>query len=135
MTFALLYIISDGFLDSKVAHICLYFLLIVSYIHMLSNICMYISICAQLLRSCLTLHNPVDSSLPGSSVHGILRGKNTGVVAMFSSQRSSWPRDWTCDISCVLYITGGFFTAEPPRKPIYICWWTRRLLPCLGYYK
>ena len=81
MTFTLLYIISRGFLDSKVTHICLYFLLIVSYIHMLSNICMYINICAQLLQSCLTLSNPVDSSLPGSSVHGIFQGKNIGVVA------------------------------------------------------
>ena len=28
---------------------------------------------------CLTLYNPVDCSPPGSSVHEILRGKNTGV--------------------------------------------------------
>ena len=30
-------------------------------------------------QSCPTLCNPMDCSLPGSSVHGILRGKNTGV--------------------------------------------------------
>ena len=29
-------------------------------------------------QSCLTLCNPVDCSLPGSSVHGDSRGKNTG---------------------------------------------------------
>ena len=29
-------------------------------------------------RSCLTLCDPVDCSLPGSSVHGIFPGKNTG---------------------------------------------------------
>ena len=29
--------------------------------------------------SCLTLHDPMDCSPPGSSVHGILPGKNTGV--------------------------------------------------------
>ena len=27
----------------------------------------------------LTLHNPMDCSLPGSSIHGIFPGKSTGV--------------------------------------------------------
>ena len=31
------------------------------------------------LQSCLTLCDPMDCSLPGFSVHGILPGKNTGV--------------------------------------------------------
>ena len=31
------------------------------------------------LQSCPTLCDPMDCSLPGSSVHGILQGKNTGV--------------------------------------------------------
>ena len=30
-------------------------------------------------QSCLTLCNPMDCSLPGSSVHGDSPGKNTGV--------------------------------------------------------
>ena len=30
---------------------------------------------AKLLQSCLTLCDPMDCSLPGSSVHGILRQK------------------------------------------------------------
>ena len=30
---------------------------------------------AKLLQSCLTLRDPMDCSLPGSSVHGILRQK------------------------------------------------------------
>ena len=34
---------------------------------------------AELLQSCPTLSNPVDCSLPGSSVHGDSPGKNTGV--------------------------------------------------------
>ena len=29
-------------------------------------------------QSCLTLCNPMDCPLPGSSVHGILQAKNTG---------------------------------------------------------
>ena len=31
--------------------------------------------CAKLLRSCLTLRGPMDGSLPGSSVHGILQAR------------------------------------------------------------
>ena len=34
---------------------------------------------AQSLQLCPTLHDPMDHSLPDSSVHGILQGKNTGV--------------------------------------------------------
>ena len=34
---------------------------------------------AQLLHLCLTLRDPMDCSLPGSSVHGIFPGKSTGV--------------------------------------------------------
>ena len=34
---------------------------------------------AKLLQSSLTLWDSVDHSLPGSSLHGILPGKNTGV--------------------------------------------------------
>ena len=33
----------------------------------------------QLLYTCPTLCDPMDSSLPGSSVHGILQEKNTGM--------------------------------------------------------
>ena len=35
--------------------------------------------CAKLFPSCLTLCHPVDGSPPGSSVHGVSLGKNTGV--------------------------------------------------------
>ena len=36
-------------------------------------------VCAKSLRSCSTLCDPEDYSPPGSSVHGILQVKNTGV--------------------------------------------------------
>ena len=42
---------------------------------------------------CLTLCNPIDCSLPGSSVHGNSLGKNTEVVCMISTRGSSQPRD------------------------------------------
>ena len=40
---------------------------------------------------------------PGSSVHGILQARILEWVAMPSSRRSSWPRDWTCvsRVSCI----------------------------------
>ena len=47
----------------------------------------------------------MDCSLPGSSVPGDSPGKNTRVVAMPSSRRSSQPRDWTQ----VSHIAGRFF--------------------------
>ena len=34
---------------------------------------------SEVVQSCPTLHNPMDCSLPGSSVHGIFPGKSTGV--------------------------------------------------------
>ena len=33
----------------------------------------------EVLQSCLTCSNPMDCSLPGSSIHGIFPGKSTGV--------------------------------------------------------
>ena len=50
---------------------------------------------AKSLQSCLTLCNPMDSSLPDSSVHGILQARILEWVAMPSSRGSSKPRDET----------------------------------------
>ena len=52
------------------------------------------------VQSCLTLCHPMDHSLPGSSVHGILQARILEWVAMPSSKGSSRPRDQTC-ISCI----------------------------------
>ena len=64
---------------------------------------------AKLLQSCLTLCDPMDCSLPGSSVHGILQARVLEWVAVPSSKGSS-RRDGT-QVSCT---TGGFLTTEPP---------------------
>ena len=53
--------------------------------------------------------DPMDCSLPGSSVHGILQARILQWVAMPSSRGSSWPRDQT-HISCGSCTAGGFFT-------------------------
>ena len=67
---------------------------------------------------CLTLCDPVESSLPGSFVHGILQARILEWVAIPFSKGSSWPRDWT-HVSC---LAGRFFTTEPPRKEQRCCY-------------
>ena len=59
-----------------------------------------------------TLCNPMDCSLPGSSVCGILQARILEWVAVFFSKESSQPIDWTW-ISCIV---GGFFTIWPTRE-------------------
>ena len=59
--------------------------------------------CAKLLQSCLTLCDPMDCSLTGSSVHGILQARILEWVAISSSRGSSRPRDrnhFSC-VSCI----------------------------------
>ena len=55
---------------------------------------------------CPTLCDPMDCSLPGSSVHGIPQARLLEWVAVPFSRGSSQPRDQT-QVSC---IAGGFFT-------------------------
>ena len=49
---------------------------------------------------------PMDHSLPGSSVHGILQARILELVALPSSRGSSWARDqtWVSYISCICRI-------------------------------
>ena len=49
-----------------------------------------VCVCAQ---SCPTHCNPMDCSLPGSSIHGIYQSRILEWVAISSSRGSSWPRD------------------------------------------
>ena len=75
---------------------------------------------------CPTLCNPMDCSLPGSSVHGILQARTVEWVAMPSSRGSSifltylgikgsfWPRD-----PGSLALQADSLPSEPPGKPPY----------------
>ena len=55
------------------------------------------------------LCKPLDGSLPGSSVHGILQVGILEWVAIPCSRRSSQPRDQPRDWTWVSYITGILF--------------------------
>ena len=57
--------------------------------------------------------DPIDCSLPDSSVYGICQARILQWVAISFSRGSFQPRDQTC-VSC---ISGGFFTTEPLGKP------------------
>ena len=50
-------------------------------------------VCVLVAQSCLTLHDRMDYSLLGSSVHGILQARIVAWVAMPSTRGSSQPRD------------------------------------------
>ena len=67
-------------------------------------------------RLCLTLCTPMDCSLSGSSVHGILQARILEWVAIPFTRVSSQPKDQTW----VSYITGGFFTISAIRKPLCV---------------
>ena len=50
---------------------------------------------SEVAQSCPTLCDPMDYSLPGSSVHGIFQARVLEWVAVSFSRRSSQPRDRT----------------------------------------
>ena len=58
------------------------------------------------VQSCPTLCDPMDCSLPISSVYRILQARILEWVAIPFSSISSQPRDW----AQVSHITGRFFT-------------------------
>ena len=51
---------------------------------------------SEVTQSCPTLCDPMDCSLPGSSVHGIFQARIPDCVAISFFGTSSWPRDQTC---------------------------------------
>ena len=56
-------------------------------------------VCVLFTQPCPTLRNPMDCSLPGSSVHGIHQARTLEWVAIPFSRESSQPGDWTW-VSC-----------------------------------
>ena len=70
------------------------------YIYTSVCVCVCVCVCARArahvhTQSCLTFYDSMDYSQPGSSDHGILQARILEWVAIFSSRRSSQPRDQT----------------------------------------
>ena len=74
--------------------------------------CMKVKSESEVAQSYSTLCDPMDCSLPGSSVHGIFQARVLEWVAISFLQGILRLKDQTW-ISC---LAGGFFSAEPPGK-------------------
>ena len=78
-----------------------------------------VSVCVRahikLCSSCLTLCDPVDCSLPASSVHGILQQEYRSVLPC--PPPGDPPKPGIEPVSPAL--AGRFFTTEPLGKPYY----------------
>ena len=70
--------------------------------------------CCLVAKSWSTLCNPMDSSSPGFPIHWTSHLRILEWVAISFSRGSSRPRDQIASPA----LAGGFFTAEPPGKPI-----------------
>ena len=98
----------------------------ISFLFMASNTLLhgYITFCLSthekvkvlVTQLCLTLGDPMNCSLPGSSVHSILQARILECVAICFSRGSSWSRDQTWDSR----IASRFSLSAPPGKPLYI---------------
>ena len=73
---------------------------------------------SEVTQSCPTLCNPMDCSLPGSSIHGILQAKVLEWVAISFSRGSSRPRDRTQ----VSRIPSRCFNLWAQRSIIFVVW-------------
>ena len=79
--------------------------------------CVYVCI-VLVTQWCLTLCDPMDSSLSGSCVHGIFQARILEWVVIPFFRESSQPRSWTQ----VSHIAGRFFTIWATREaPMCIC--------------
>ena len=82
---------------------------------------------AKSLQSCPTLCNPIDCSLPGSSVHGTFQARVLEWVVIPSPRRSSQPRGRT-RVSHISCIQVGSLPLVPPGKPLISVYLSSKLL-------
>ena len=80
--------------------------------------CMFlICVCVLVTQLCLTLCDPMDCSLPGSSVHGVLQARILERVVGPFSRGSSRLRDW----ALVSHVAGRFLTVWATREETSHC--------------
>ena len=73
---------------------------------------------AKSLWSCPTLYDPMDYSLPSSSVHGDSPGKNTGVGCHDLLQGIFQAQELNPCVLCLLDWQMGSLPLAPPGKPL-----------------
>ena len=73
-----------------------------------------VCVCANSLQLCPTLYDPMNYSLPGSSVHVILQARILELVAMPSSRASAHHRDR--NHFCLLHCQASSLPLAPPSK-------------------
>ena len=83
---------------------------------------------SEVTQSCLTLCNPMDCSLPGSSVHGIFQARILEWVAISFSRGSSRPRDQ----ARVSHIVGRRFTVWVTREAHEAKGWAKKNHTAIG---
>ena len=71
---------------------------------------------AKSLQSCLTLCSPMDGSPPGSSVHGILPGKNTGAGCHAPLQGTFLTQRSNLSLLYLLHWQAGSLPLAPPER-------------------
>ena len=71
----------------------------------------------KLLQSCMILCDPMNCSLPGSSVHGILQARILEWVVISSSRGSSLTQGLKPGLLCLLHWQAGSLPLAPPGKP------------------
>ena len=90
------------------------FLFLLRYSSFALGFSMSLVVVVKVAQLCLTLCNPMDCSLPSSSVHGILQARILEWLAIPFSRGFSQPRNQIQ----VSHIAGGFFTDWATREPI-----------------
>ena len=93
---------------------------------------------SDITQSCPTLCDPMECSLPCSSIHGIFQARVLEWIAISFSRGSSGPRDWTW----VSHITGRHFTIWATREAcsethyqiIMLCLWNyHTIIRCTAF--
>ena len=83
----------------------------------LTQIILIFSVLCLVIQSCLTLCDPMDCSLPGSSVHGDSSGKNSGVGCRALLWGIFLTQGLKPCLSCLLSWQAGSLPSEPPGMP------------------
>ena len=95
--------------------------------------CMKVKSESEIAQLCPTLSDPMDCSLPDSSIHGILQARILEWVAISFSRGSSWPREWTPIIyaSCIDRQRHNSLPLAPPGKTHLLCLSVKAKIPLL----